>query len=110
VSREYFTQNQKIIPSSKHLVVPSPKLIMKHFRKYISTDTRRLKQPHHIRSPWTKARTSRTTETIDNSYTNGGGGGNNSLMNDNLVRKEIKKEIKKILEFNENEDTAYTNM
>ena len=31
-------------------------------------------------------------------------------MNDNLVRKEIKKEIKDILEFNENEDTAYTNL
>jgi hypothetical protein len=34
---------------------------------------------------------------------------NNSLLNDNFVRKEIKKEIKDILEFNENYDTDYPN-
>jgi hypothetical protein len=32
---------------------------------------------------------------------------NNSLLNDNLVREEIKKEIKDFLEFNENIDTLY---
>jgi hypothetical protein len=31
---------------------------------------------------------------------------NNSLLNDNLVREEIKKEIKDFPEFNENDDTA----
>jgi hypothetical protein len=31
---------------------------------------------------------------------------NNSLLNDNLVRDEIKKEIKDFLEFNENVDTS----
>ena len=34
---------------------------------------------------------------------------NNALPNDNLVKEEIKKEIKDFLEFNENEDTSYQN-
>ena len=33
----------------------------------------------------------------------------NGLLNDNLVKEEIKKEIKGLLGFNENEDTAYQN-
>jgi hypothetical protein len=32
---------------------------------------------------------------------------NNTLLNNNLVKEEIKKEIKGILEFNENEDSSY---
>ena len=35
---------------------------------------------------------------------------NNTLLNDNLVKKEIKKEIKDILEFNENEGTTDPNL
>ena len=30
----------------------------------------------------------------------------NTLLNDNFVKEDIKKEIKDILEFNENEDTS----
>ena len=33
-----------------------------------------------------------------------------SLLNDNLVKEEVKGEIKDFLEFNENDDTIYTNL
>jgi hypothetical protein len=35
---------------------------------------------------------------------------NNTLLNGNLVKEEIKKEIKDSLEFNENERTTYQNL
>jgi len=35
---------------------------------------------------------------------------NNALLNDNLVKEEINKEIKDVLEFNENEGTRYPHL
>jgi hypothetical protein len=35
---------------------------------------------------------------------------NNTLFNNNLVKEEIKKEVKDFIEFNENEGRTYTNL
>jgi hypothetical protein len=35
---------------------------------------------------------------------------NNVLLNDNLVKEEIKKEMKDIIKFNENKNTPYQDL
>ena len=42
VSTEHFTQTQKDIPSSQHLLEPSPKLTTYSATKQVSTDTKKI--------------------------------------------------------------------
>ena len=60
-----------------------------------------------IISPWTKAGLQYQQNNVKHTYT---WKLNNSLLNDNLVNEEGKKEIKDFLEFNENEDKSYQNL
>ena len=62
---------------------------------------------HPIRSPWSKAGLQYQENKGKHTYT---WKLNNALLNDNLVKEEIKKEIKDFLEFNENEATTYPNL
>jgi hypothetical protein len=71
---------------------------------------------HPIRTPQTKAgqktnkQTNKQTNPISNRKPTYTWKLNNTLLNDNLVKEEINKEIKYIKEFNENEVTTYTNL
>lgn len=52
ISTEYFTQIQKKIPSSQHLIKHSLKFTIYSVKKQVSTDTKILNNPlHPIRSP-----------------------------------------------------------
>jgi hypothetical protein len=62
---------------------------------------------HYIRSPQTKAGLQNCKNNRKPTYT---GKLNNVLLSDNLIKEEIKKEIKYCLEFNENEGTIYPNL
>ena len=62
---------------------------------------------HPIRTPWTKAD---FNNNINNRKPTLMWKLNNTLLNDRLVQEEIKKEIKDILPFNENEATIYPNL
>jgi hypothetical protein len=62
---------------------------------------------HPIRSPWNKASLKFQQKTMEHTFT---WKLNNTLLNDNLVKEEIKKEVKDFLEFNENKDTSYQNL
>ena len=64
---------------------------------------------HPLRSPRTKADFSIARKTTESPHTHESWT-TNALLNDNLVKKEIKKDIKYFLEFNENEGTAYPNL
>ena len=60
---------------------------------------------HPIRSPWTKAGLKYQQKQLKiHIYMEP------EQLNDNLVKEEMKKEIKSFLEFNENEDTSYPNL
>ena len=54
---------------------------------------------HSIRSPWLDFNNNKYNRNTTYAWKL-----NNSLLNVNLVREEIKKEIKDFIEFNENED------
>jgi hypothetical protein len=62
---------------------------------------------HPIRSPWTKAVLKYHKNIGKHAYT---WELSNALLNDDLVKEEIKKEIKGFLEFNDNQDTSYQNL
>jgi hypothetical protein len=69
-------------------------------QKYLNYPT------HPIRSPWTKI----FNNNINNRKPTFTWKLNNTLLNDNLVKEEIKKEIKDFLEFKENEAKTYPNL
>ena len=60
-----------------------------------------------IISPLTKASLQYQQNNVKHTYT---WKLNNSLLNDNLVNEEGKKEIKDFLEFKKNEGTTYSNL
>ena len=62
---------------------------------------------HPIRSPWTKADLQYNINNRKPTYM---WKLNNTLLNDNLIKEEINKEIQDFLEFNENEATTYPNL
>ena len=59
---------------------------------------------HPIRLPWTKLIFNNNINNRKPTFT---WKLNNTLLNDTLVKEGIKKEIKDLLEFNENEATTY---
>ena len=62
---------------------------------------------HLIRSQWLRLVSNNNKNNRKPTYT---WKLNNILLDDNLVKEEIKKEIKDVLEFNENEGTTYPNL
>ena len=62
---------------------------------------------HPIRSPWPNVIYNNSKNNGKPTYT---WKLNNSLLNDNLVRKGIKKKIKDFLELNGNVATSYPNL
>jgi Rps23 Pro-64 3,4-dihydroxylase Tpa1-like proline 4-hydroxylase len=66
-----------------------------------------LTKTHPIRSPHTRLIFNNNINNRKPTYT---WKLNNNLLNDNLVKEEIKKEIKDFLAFNENEATTYPNL
>jgi hypothetical protein len=66
-----------------------------------STDTRRLTSSHASYAPMAVFNNNKNNRKHTYTWKL-----NNALLNENLVKEEIKKDIKSFLEFNVNEDTS----
>jgi len=97
-------------------MIPSPKLTIQLVTKQASTDTQTgLNRYTKIEKiPCTLLDHHRLRLVLNTNKNNGKHTYtwklNNALVNDNLIKEEIKKEIKGSLEFNENEGTSYQNL
>ena len=98
MSKEYFILNQKNILSSQHLMVPAPKVTILSITKQASTNTRKSKIQenrnnliHPIGSPQTKAGLQYQQKQQKAHIT---WKLNTILLNDNLVKVEIRKHFR----------------
>jgi hypothetical protein len=105
-----FIPKQKDIPISQHHMVPSPKLTMLLVIKQASTDTKTTKLSHASYQIAMDQGCLFFNNNINNRKSTLEWKLNNTLLNDNLVKEETKKEIKDFLESNEKETTSYPNL